>query len=322
MVRFVLDRDNPIETYLPTSQMNQQLSTFTGVGWNYYQKCSQEAPTLLCDNVNYWLERDQRQRFVRTIGNNARAFLSRKYLAIDNVDLAQGLFPILDGLAVDTAQWNINEDGMRISVTLPRIQMEVQPGDPVKFGLDLKNSEVGQGFVEIRPFFFRLVCRNGLISKVKESTLKRMHMGSAFDDTDECQLVFRDETREQQIAAFLAVACELVEASLHRDTFNRLFPHLQDAATRLISGPPPKVIEVTRKRLGIEESKQDVMVTTLFDEQRRSPQGTLSQWSLANAVTALAHTTKSANDQERYQKLGWDILTLPAKDFQAIAAGE
>jgi hypothetical protein len=46
-----------------------------------------EVPELLVKNVNTWLERKEKDFFIRGLGNSIRAFLSDRYRVIDYLDV-------------------------------------------------------------------------------------------------------------------------------------------------------------------------------------------------------------------------------------------
>ena len=75
-----------------TDHCHQQLSTWTGIGSRYYQKMKVESPALLAGNVNYWLHQEREKpvtRLVRSLNGKARAFLSDRYLRLDNEHIAE-----------------------------------------------------------------------------------------------------------------------------------------------------------------------------------------------------------------------------------------
>jgi hypothetical protein len=65
----------------------QQIATFTGIPSVYYNRMREENPELLDHNINAWFQNMDALRMVRTLDNRARAFLSDKYLPIDNYEI-------------------------------------------------------------------------------------------------------------------------------------------------------------------------------------------------------------------------------------------
>lgn len=66
-----------------------QFSDYLGVPKKYYDRMLQEAPDLLCRNLNHWLENGKNERrLVRTLDGEVRAVLSDRYRLLDNYDFA------------------------------------------------------------------------------------------------------------------------------------------------------------------------------------------------------------------------------------------
>ena len=63
---------------------HDQIGQRTGIPAKYYDKMLAEAPQLLANNVTHWFHNAPEDRMVRCLGNNTRAFLSRRYQRIEN----------------------------------------------------------------------------------------------------------------------------------------------------------------------------------------------------------------------------------------------
>ena len=61
-----------------------QIGTALGIPKAYYDKMRRENPELLSQNVNSWFQKDPKERMIRTLDNDVRAFLSKQYRRIDN----------------------------------------------------------------------------------------------------------------------------------------------------------------------------------------------------------------------------------------------
>ncbi len=54
---------------------HQQIASRLGIPLKYYQRMQAEAPALLDENVNNWLEQAPARRMLRAMDGNIRAFL-------------------------------------------------------------------------------------------------------------------------------------------------------------------------------------------------------------------------------------------------------
>jgi hypothetical protein len=93
-------RDLQHWTDLALSQIGERV----GIPTKYLRKMQEEAPRLLTTNVNHWFGERPETRMVRTLDGTARAFLSNRYMRVDNYDVAGTALPVL-----------LNTAGLRIA---------------------------------------------------------------------------------------------------------------------------------------------------------------------------------------------------------------
>lgn len=74
-----------------------QIGTHLDIPKKYYDRMLAEQPALLADNINTWLKNTKAddKRMVRTLGGDARAFLSNRYNRIENEEIAEVALPII-----------------------------------------------------------------------------------------------------------------------------------------------------------------------------------------------------------------------------------
>lgn len=105
--------DDRFDHALPlTNHAQNQVASHTGIGKRYWNKMMEHgSEALLADNVNHWLRRNADQnnnnrRMVRTLDNEVRAFLSDKYLRLDNQEVLETAMTALPTLARTAATSN------------------------------------------------------------------------------------------------------------------------------------------------------------------------------------------------------------------------
>ena len=76
---------------------------------------------------------------------------------------------------MEVVSCEVTENRMFIKVVNHRLEAEVMPGDIVRAGVVISNSEVGLGAVSVRPLVYRLVCTNGMI--VNDFGERKAHVG-------------------------------------------------------------------------------------------------------------------------------------------------
>lgn len=134
---------------------------------------------LLAENFRTIYRRGNGTRYlVRSVGDEARGFLSDKYRRLDVRPLldtfmgecqAIGAMPI-QGFATDTRV------GLR--AILPTV-FEPIPGECMVFGVNWQNSDFGKGANSLSLFLMRLWCLNGA---TLDEVLRQVHLGARLDD--------------------------------------------------------------------------------------------------------------------------------------------
>jgi len=130
---------------------------------SYLSRCPED---LQSDNLNYWLEREQKNRetlFCRFSGNKLRGVFTERYTALDHMEI---LTKMLD-YGFDPAcevHYSLDESLMVLKVPEYGRMFGLSEKDKIVPGISIANSEVGILALSIEAFFYRLVCSNGLIA--------------------------------------------------------------------------------------------------------------------------------------------------------------
>ena len=146
-----------------TDHAHGQIAERVGIPKRYYDRMKADAPALLAGNVNHWFQKQPERRMVRTLDGKARAFLSDRYHRIDNERIADAVLPVLvaDGGHGAVVSCGITDAKLYLQALFPRLEGEVKTGDPVQGGVIIRNGEIGNGALDIRPMIYRLACSNG-----------------------------------------------------------------------------------------------------------------------------------------------------------------
>jgi len=127
---------------------------------------------LQADNLNYWLERELKNRdtlFCRFSGNKLRGVFTQRYTALDNMEvltkmLEYGFEPSSE------VHFSLDESVMILKVPEYGRMFGLTEKDKIVPGICIANSEVGILALSIEAYFYRLVCSNGMISKTAVSS--------------------------------------------------------------------------------------------------------------------------------------------------------
>lgn len=295
-----------------TEIAHRQIGQTLGIPASYYKKMLAEYPDLLAANVNGWFGREPRERMVRTLDGNARAFLSNRYNRIDNFDVAMAVLPILKDLTdVRIESCELTDSRMYIKAVNPRLQADVSVGDTVQSGVLISNSEVGLGTVTVTPLIFRLVCTNGMV--VSDGGVKKRHVGRIVELDDNYSL-FSDATKKADDTAFIMKVRDIVKVVSDETRFNMVVDRMKQAHDAAITSENiPGVVELTAKHFGITEDETKGVTHHLLTDGDG-----YSLYALANAITAQSQQVVSYDRATEMESTGYSVMTMAPSLWKQI----
>jgi len=288
-----------------TDLAHEQIAGKLGIPQRYYHRMRNEAPHLLAQNANTWLNRSTDSRMVRTLDRNVRAFLSDRYKPMDNDLVAEAVLPPLleiPDLKVISSQ--ITERRMYLEVVAPRFTEEVVVGQPVQAGLLISNSEVGLGRLQLEMLLYFLVCKNGM---VRGQGISKFHLGSRLGDESGGVSMFRDDTIAVSNRALALQMRDVVHQLLEEDLFKQEVAVLRAAAeNRIPAMAVQHTIENVTQRYELSEGEGNGVLERLIAG------GDLSQFGLSAAITNLANTVAETRYDRAIdlQRLGGRVIQV------------
>ena len=292
----------------------QQIASFTGIPAAYYNRMKEQNPALLDHNINSWFQDMDALRMIRPLDDRARAFLSDKYLPIDNYEIASRVLPIIDKvvhLNGDNVSCEITERSMYLKVINHKMEGEVSIGDVVQSGIIVSNSEVGQGMVEIKPFVYRLVCKNGAV--IDAAAKSRRHVGKTIDLASNDYEIYRTETINAANKAFLMQIEDTVSSVVNPATFDKILDSMRQAKDRKFTNKNiPAVVELAAKKYGVPEGETGNILTHLVNE------GDTSLFGLANAFTRYSQDVDNYDYATTLEEIGGKMFTMPETTFREL----
>ena len=294
-----------------TRQAATQIATRLGIPQKYFDRLSAEHPALLEQNVNGWFQAKPERRLLRTLDGQARAFLSDRYRRLDHADLAEAVLPVLlEGReGVEIVSCEVTEMRLYLKYVTSRLQGEVRPGDVVRSGGMVTNSEVGSGSLTVQPFVERLVCTNGMV--VPDMSQKRYHVGRHIEN--EAVELYSDQTRQADDRALWLKVQDTVRATLTRPGFDTILTRLRQATEQKIEGNPVQAIEVLGNHLTLTEGERGGVLRHLIAG------GDLTAYGLVQAVTDTSKEAESYDRATELEAAGGTILALSPSTWREIA---
>lgn len=298
--------------YSPTNYTLNQIADNIEMPRSYINRLIEaKATDLMADNVNYWLKKEPQTRMIRTVGTNARAYLSDRYRTLDNWDLMSAILPTFEEKGLELKSSELTDTKLYLKATLPTMRQEVKVGQVVEAGICVSNSEIGAGSVKVQPLVFVLSCMNGAIMN---TSIRKYHVGrNSYDLTDGIQHLLTNETKDANDKAFWMSVRDVVSSTFQADVFTGMVDKMREAADVPIKGNIEKVVEVTRKIYGLNEQVGASILENLIRG------GDLSKWGLSNAVTFIANTAETYELATQLETVGGSILEMERKDWARIA---
>ncbi len=301
-----------------------QLSGYTAIPKQYFDRISEENKPLLADMVNHSLiktslqakeEGKSESRMLRTVGPTIRALVSGKFRRLDAFDLLNETLPILLDNQFEPISCELTEKRVYVKAVTKKITSEVKVNDPVQFGVMFSTSDVGAGSLALEPFIYRLVCLNGMVT---ESTIKKRHIGrnQASDNIEE---LLSQSTLELGDRAFFAQLRDVLTASMKPEVFEREVNKMRKAADIPIKNfDLENVVELAMRSMSITG---DNTKKSILDSLASGNQGAgLTMWGLANSFTAAAKAEHLDYDQSvELERAGGEIINLNANQWKHIA---
>jgi hypothetical protein len=287
-----------------------QMANDLNIPKRYFDRMRDKSFDLFRTNVHHWLYAEPNRRMVRarrgTDTSTARAWLSDRYRRLDNIEIATKLLPEFERLGTDVQFHNaaITEEKFYLRAVFPRLTAEVKVGEPVQWGVQIRNSEVGSGTFAIESFVNVLACMNGM---VVGKVLNARHIGKRLDD------VLSDEAVRADDVAFWLAARDTLRASINEVEFDKVIAVLRDSTDGTKITAPVAATERLAKAYSLSDGEKEAVLLSL------ATGGDFSRWGALNAVTATAQTVESFDRRVELEGIGWDVASLTDREWSRIA---
>ena len=283
---------------------HQQIANRLNIPFRYYAKMQVEAPDLLDENVNRWLNDKPERRMIRVLDGKVRAFLSDRYRRLDNLELCAAVLPVIqemNGTSIESCE--VTPTHLYIKVVNRRVKAEVKVGDVVQAGFVVSNSEVGLGSLRVEPLVLRLVCKNGLICK--DLAQRKYHVGRQFNESsDSAYELYSEETLAQDDKAFFIKVQDIVRAAVDEAKFMLTVNKMRESTQIPLKHEPVKEVELLADKFQLTENERGDILRQLFMGRDNS------RYGLVNAVTAASKIAKTYERATDLERIGGEILSL------------
>jgi hypothetical protein len=336
----------PLDRFKITDHTHRQISARLKIPFKYYKRLLNDYPDMVMDNVNKLLEREPENRMIRVLGDKARAYLSDRYLRLDNDAVLLNVLPPLVNGNIENVllSSNVSDDYMRIKVlfTDDRLKQDVGPlnrrptltgsnvpgheivGKDCDEGRDIirpmgtiSTSETGAGALRFDGGFFRAFCYNGCVyGRMEAFTFKRPHLGGKVVPGDGFQ-IFSDDTKRKQDDVIMAELTDCLSAMTDPARVQAMGDQLRALReTEPVKSPTNAVHQLARE-LPFNESEKEPMLEALIRDMD------YSKWGMMNAVTSVANSDDVSYDRAtELEQLGWKIADLTTAQWGRVVNAE
>jgi hypothetical protein len=270
-----------------------------------------DAPGLFQTNVHHWLYETPKRKLVRAYKGEpeiGRAWLSDRYRRLDNIEIALKLLPEFDKLGQEITFHNaaITDTKFYLRAVFPRMEGEVKLGSPVQWGVQIKNSEVGDGQFDISNFVLTLACMNGM---VVTKVMSARHVGKRLGDH------LSDEAVRADDKAFWLAARDELRASLSEERFAEVLDTLRattDDRIGAVMRSPIAGTERLAKTFSLSDGEKENVLLNL------SQGGDFTRWGALSAITAAAKSSESFDRRVEMEEIGWNVAEMSGKEWDRI----
>lgn len=324
-----------------TRRAQQQSAQRARMPWQYVERLTTDGHTdLAAQHLNELAVRSKKPAMFRCLiaedGIAVRSVLSNGYQAIDNIDLLNsvvaGLLEAnigLDDCEID-ADWR--SDRFRLRITVPQIEQlapellaDYRPpfsmspargvhdrfGDDEKTppalwaGLEIGNSETGNGSTFIVPRAVVPVCRNGLTRSM--DMVRKVHMGSKLEDG---VIDWSDSTRRKAIELVTSQVADAARSFCSVSYLRRIVEQMSSAKQHEATASTS--VQVVQNACSLTDAE----ASSVLDAFASS--GDQSVFGLAQAVTVAAQHADDGDRQSELEDAFWKIIDKPSMFASAV----
>jgi len=293
-------------SYVVSDVAHRQIADRLGIPFKYYDRMRLDYPALLDQNINGWLMKNPEKRMLRTMDGRLRAFLSDRYRRLDNLELVDHVLPVIaqmKGCSIESC--DITETHLYMKIINRTMKAELTPGDVVQAGFVISNSEIGLGALKVEPLVYRLVCRNGMISK--DLAHKKYHAGRQVEDTDNAYELYSDETLAADDKAYFLKVQDIVSAAVDETRFNLTVDKMRASMNVPTGDNPVKTVEVLGDKYILNKTERATILRHFIMSNDYTAFG------LVNAVTRSSQDISDYNRATELERLGGTILDESVK---------
>lgn len=318
-----VDVDPSTAATVPTKRAHSQLAGRAGVPTVYNDRIRASHPDLWVHTMSELYPKTP--TLFRLIDRDGavtmRAALSDRYQIIDNVDVLTAMLQafIDSGLGANEVEidgdFDADDGLLRIRCVVPSVGIAARelvaryrsPFDSrtgqelpmIWAGIEVSNSETGNGALSIAPRSVLQVCRNGMTRTVDGEAFRRVHLGAKLETSG--VISWSEATRAKQLELVASAARDAITTFVSPEFLRRCVDEASAAAGIEVTNP-----DATMARVVKSAQLTDDEANTVLSNWIRSGDSTVL--GIAHAVTATAQRIESSDRQAELEREFWNIV--------------
>ncbi len=316
-----------LERFAVSEHAHKQIAARLNIPSRYYLRLLADHRDLVVHQVNALFEREPAARLFRTLDGTLRAFLSDRYLRLDNQDVLEQTLPaIVKGeLETKLLSTNVGENKMHMKVLFTgdelahEVTSRTKDGSPriIRPGFRMSNSETGSGTLAIEGFFFDGYCLNGCVfGKIDAFSFKRTHLGGRLIEGADFQVI-SDESRELEDKAIISQVSDVMKSMANPEFAQKMVDRLKATTETGDVRSPVNAVDLAIKELDLREDEKESILTTFIEDRD------YSQWGLASAITQVANQEVTSYERScELENVGATVIDLNQSQWTRFIEAE
>jgi len=293
--------------YTPNEWCHKQIGSKLAIPSRYYDRMKSDAPFLLAENVNTWLEQSTDKRMIRTLDGKARAFLSDRFKTMDNVDLLFVAAPVLRDHNAHIIRADADERKLYIRAICPDLEVGLPDpnGNPssVVGGIIISNSEVGASTLSVQFYGMVMWCTNGMIG---EKLFSKKHLGERLEEG-----IYQADTIQKMSEVVMLQLRDVLINALSLGYVEDYVNQIREARGVEIPVSVTELVQGSWAGVDINEQERQTILKHLLEDGEG-----LTQFGFSQAVTATARDHTLADRTEHLEQMGYRYTTMPKQSFE------
>jgi len=259
------------------------------------------AKELLAHNLStIFGNRFRKQRYLlRSVQGEVRGFLSDRYRRLDSRPIVEAFATEVQRKGALPYAGYVTDTKVAIQAIMPEVYEPV-PGELVAYGINLENSDFGNGALSVRAYLLRIWCSNLAIT---QEEMRQVHLGKRLDDS----VFYSQRTYELDAETTVSALRDVIGAQLNAEALHNRMESIRQANTTAVN---PSAAKETLKKVLLKSENDAVIEAYNSPDTYNLPAGNTS-WRLSNAISWVAGKTEDTERKLELMKIAGDILPKP-----------